>query len=136
MALFLSTIINKIDSKLKIKNFKFINDLKFRNQLIYNSANLKIYNDSKCTNLNNSIFKNNLLNSNKKILIIGGKLKKQEIDYKYNIKNTLVLIFGSQNKIFLNHLNFINSNYFNFKNLNELAEFLKLILNNYFNFFA
>ena len=124
-------IINKIDSKIKIKNFKFTNDLKFRNQLIYNSTNLKIYNDSKCTNLNNSIFKNNLLNSNKKILIIGGKLKKLEIDYKYNIINTLVLIFGNQNKTFLDHLNFINSNYFRFKNLNELGEFLKLILKNY-----
>ena len=124
-------IINKIDSKIKIKKNMFTNELKFRNQLVYNSTNLKIYNDSKCTNLNNAIFKNNLLNSDKKILILGGKLKKQDIKYKYNIKNTLVLIFGKKNELFLNHLNFINSNYFNFKDLNELAEFLKLILKSY-----
>ena len=124
-------IINKIDSKIKIKKNMFTNELKFRNQLVYNSTNFKIYNDSKCTNLNNAIFKNNLLNSDKKILILGGKLKKQDIKYKYNIKNTLVLIFGKKNELFLNHLNFINSNYFNFKDLNELAEFLKLILKSY-----
>ena len=68
-------MIHKIDSKIKIKNFKFKNSLRFRNQLIFNSNKLKVYNDSKCTNLNNAIYKNNLINSSNKILILGGKLK-------------------------------------------------------------
>tara|TARA_B100000963_G_scaffold35098_1_gene26057 strand:+ start:5196 stop:6440 length:1245 start_codon:yes stop_codon:yes gene_type:complete len=124
-------LVNLIDSKIKINNIKITDSLKFRNQLIYNSNNLKIYNDSKCTNLSNAIFKNNLLNSYRKILILGGKLKKQDTKRKYNIANSLVLIFGNQHKLFLNHLNFVNSNFFKFNNLNELGHFLKLILKNH-----
>ena len=63
-----------IDSKIKIKNINISNDLNHRIQLIYNKNNLKIYNDSKCTNLNNAIYKNNLINSSKKILILGGNI--------------------------------------------------------------
>ena len=55
-------------------------------------------------------------------------LKKQDKNLKFNIKNTLVLIFGNQNNLFINQLNFINSNYFKFNNLIELINFLKLIL--------
>ena len=117
-----------IDSKIKIKNFNFDKPLKFRNQLIYNSNNLKIYNDSKCTNLNNAIYKNNLISSSHKILILGGKLKKQDINIKFNVTNTLVLIFGYQHNLFYDHLNFVNSNYYKFNNLNELIDFLKLII--------
>ena len=124
-------LIKDIDSKINFKNIKITNDLQYRNQLIYNSNNLKIYNDSKCTNLNNAIYKNNLINSPKKILILGGKLKKQDKISKFNIKNTLVLIFGYQNNLFLNHLKFINSNFFKFKNLKELVNFLNLVLKFY-----
>ena len=105
-------MIHKIDSKIKIKNFKFKNSLRFRNQLIFNSNKLKVYNDSKCTNLNNAIYKNNLINSSNKILILGGKLKKQDLNCKFKVSNTLVLIFGHQCNSFYNHLNFFNSNYF------------------------
>ena len=69
-------LVYEIDSQLDIKIQTNTKDLTYRNQLIHNSKNLKIYNDSKCTNLNNSIYKNNLINSKKKILILGGKFKK------------------------------------------------------------
>ena len=121
-------LVHDIDSKIKIKTNLIFNELNYRNQLIYNLNNLKIYNDSKCTNLNNAIFKNNLINSSRKILILGGKFKKQLNNSKFIIKNTLVLIFGNQTNLFINHLNFINSNYYNFKNLNELVKFLILNL--------
>ena len=121
-------LIKIIDPKIKINNIKFKNSLKFRNQLIYKSNKLKVYNDSKCTNLNNAIYKNNIINSSQKILILGGKLKKQNINYKFNVANTLVLIFGYQNNLFCDHLKFVNSNYFKFNNLNELIDFLKLII--------
>ena len=124
-------LINIFDSKIKIKNSKILNNLKFRNQLIYNSNNLKIYNDSKCTNLNNAIYKNNLIKSSKKILILGGKFKKQNQNSKFKISNTLVLIFGNQKNLFFNHLNFINCNYFTFNNLNELIKFIRLLLKSY-----
>ena len=124
-------LINIFDSKIKIKNSKILNNLKFRNQLIYNSNNLKIYNDSKCTNLNNAIYKNNLIKSSKKILILGGKFKKQNQKSKFKISNTLVLIFGNQKNLFFNHLNFINCNYFTFNNLNELIKFIRLLLKSY-----
>ena len=121
-------LVHNIDSKIKIKTNLISNDLNYRNQLIYNLNKLKIYNDSKCTNLNNAIYKNNLINSSKKILILGGKFKKQSKNSKFNISNTLVLIFGNNTNLFINHLNFINSNYYKFLNLNELSKFLRLIL--------
>ena len=121
-------LIHIIDSRIKIKNIDIFDDLNHRTQLIYNSNNLKIYNDSKCTNLNNAIYKNNLINSSKKILVLGGILKKQDKNLKFNIKNTLVLIFGNKRDLFINQLNFIDSNYFKFNCLKELINFLKLLI--------
>ena len=121
-------LINIIDPKIKYKNLKFKNSLIFRNQLIYAKNNLNVYNDSKCTNLNNAIYKNNLINSFQKILIIGGKLKKQDDNIKFNVTNTLVLIFGHQNNLFYDRINFVNSNYFKFNNLDLLIDFLKLAI--------
>ena len=121
-------LINIIDPKMNIKNFEFKNTLIFRNQLIYATNNLKVYNDSKCTNLHNAIHKNKLINSFQKILILGGKLKKQDVNYKFNVTNTLVLIFGQHSDLFNNHLNFVNSNFFKFNNLDILIDFLKLII--------
>ena len=121
-------LVNDIDPKIKIKTNLILNKLNFRNQLIYKLNNLKIYNDSKCTNLNNAIYKNNLINSSKKILILGGNFKKQLKNSKFNISNTLVLIFGDHSNLFINHLNFINSNYYKFTNLSDLTKFLKFIL--------
>ena len=121
-------LIYYINPRIKIKNINISSDLNHRVQLIYNKNFLRIYNDSKCTNLNNAIYKNNLINSSKKILILGGKFKKQDKNTKFNIKNTLVLIFGYQANLFINQINFINSNYLIFKNLVELIDFLKLII--------
>ncbi len=121
-------LVHNIDPKIKIKTNIILNKLNYRNQLIFNLNNLKIYNDSKCTNLNNAIYKNNLINSSKKILILGGKFKKQLKNSKFNITNTLVLIFGSHSNLFIDHLNFVNSNYYKFINLNELTKFLRLNL--------
>ncbi len=121
-------LIYYIDSSIKIKNNNISDDLNHRTQLIYNTDILKVYNDSKCTNLNNAVYKNNLINSSKKVLILGGKLKKQDLNLRFNIKNTLVLIFGYQSDLFINQLNFIKSNYFKFNNLVDLINFLKLII--------
>ena len=124
----IKNLIFHIDPNINIKNINLFNDLRHRNQLVYNSKNLKVYNDSKCTNLNNSVYKNNLINSYKKILILGGRFKKQEKNLKFDIKNTLVLIFGHQTNLFINQINFINSNYFKFNNLTDLIKFLKLLI--------
>ena len=121
-------LIHTFDSKLKLRNKSITTELNYRNQLIYNKNNLKIYNDSKCTNLNNAIFKNNLIYGSKKILILGGKFKTQERNSIFNISNTMVLLFGSQTNLFLDHLNFINSNFYKFNNLSNLFLFLKIIL--------
>ena len=77
---------------------------------------------------NNLNINTNLIISKKKILILGGKFKKQLKNSKFVVTNTLVLLFGNQTNLFLDHLNFINSNYYNFRNLNELIKFLNLIL--------
>ena len=66
----IKNLIYFIDSRIKIKNINVSDDLSHRIQLIYNKNYLKIYNDSKCTNLNNAVYKNNLINSSKKILIL------------------------------------------------------------------
>ena len=39
-----------------------------------------------------------------------------------------MLIFGNQTNLFINQLNFIDSNYFKFNSLVELINFLKLII--------
>ena len=39
-----------------------------------------------------------------------------------------MLIFGFQTNLFINQINFINSNYFKFNNLPELINFLKLFI--------
>ena len=124
----ISKLIKIIDSDIKLERVNIFTDLKFRNELVYISKNLNIYNDSKCTNLNNAIFKNGLIQSKSKILILGGKLKKQENKIKFNISDTLVLIFGNYSDSYINHLNFINSNFYKFPNLRDLLNFLKIII--------
>ncbi len=123
-------LIHNIDPDIKVKKNIILNELNFRNQLIHKSKNLSIYNDSKCTNLKNAIYKINLIKSSKKILILGGKLKKLD-NSKLNVSNTLVLIFGHYSDSFLVHLNFINSRYYRFNDLDELIIFLGLIIKIY-----
>ena len=75
-ALFLIVNLILISSK-KLKN------LPFRNELIENTSHTKIINDSKSTNLENSIIKINQINLKKKIIILGGNPKKSNHKKKY-----------------------------------------------------
>ena len=128
-------LIKIIDNDIKLKAINISLDLKFRNELVYKSKKLFIYNDSKCTNLNNAVYKNDLIKSKNKILILGGKLKKQENNLKLNISDTLVLIFGNYSDLYINNLNFINSRFYKFSNLKDLTNFLKIIIKfNKYNF--
>ncbi|GIR65614.1 MAG: UDP-N-acetylmuramoylalanine--D-glutamate ligase [Pelagibacteraceae bacterium] len=79
--------------KLNYDHNKKLKNLPFRNELIENRSNITIINDSKSTNLENSIIKINQINLKKKIIILGGNPKKSNIK-KNTIKNSLILIFG------------------------------------------
>ena len=119
------SVIKIIDNSLNIKGVLFKN-LPFRNQLIKNKKSLKIYNDSKCTNMENAIMKNNLILNGNKILILGGKPK---ISHKnYIIEKTLILIFGNYAYKISKNLVYKNSNYFIFNNLFDLLSFCKIII--------
>ena len=120
-----NSIIKIIDNSLNFKGVLF-KSLPFRNQLIKNNKMLKIYNDSKCTNMENAIMKNNLVLSGNKILILGGKPK---ISHKnYIIDKTLILIFGNYAYKISKNLVYKNSNYFIFNNLFDLLSFTKIII--------
>ena len=109
------------DHNVKLKN------LPFRNELIENNSNITIINDSKSTNLENSIIKINQITLKKKIIILGGKPKKSIIK-KNTIKNSLVLIFGPNRFKINKSLEFINSKYFTFVDLENLFRFLKVLI--------
>ena len=117
-------IVKKIDKSISIKQIKFKN-LPFRNQLIKVNKKIRIYNDSKCTNLENAILKNNLISSKNKILILGGRPKPQ--DCKNIIKDTTVLIFGPFAKKISENIIFYNCRCFNFESLSNLLMFIKII---------
>jgi len=109
------------DHNVKLKN------LPFRNELIENNSNITIINDSKSTNLENSIIKINQITLKKKIIILGGKPKKSIIK-KNTIKNSLVLIFGPNRFKINKSLELINSKYFTFVDLENLFRFLKVLI--------
>ena len=117
-------IVKKIDKSISIKQIKFKN-LPFRNQLIKVNKKIRIYNDSKCTNLENAILKNNLISSKNKILILGGRPKPQGC--KNIIKDTTVLIFGPFAKKISENIIFYNCRCFNFESLSNLLMFIKMI---------
>tara|TARA_A100001011_G_scaffold374876_1_gene435802 strand:+ start:7 stop:1245 length:1239 start_codon:yes stop_codon:yes gene_type:complete len=120
-----NSVIKIIDNSLNLKQVSFKN-LPYRNQLIKNNNMLKIYNDSKCTNMENAIMKNNLIFSKNKILILGGKPK---ISHKnYIINKTLTLIFGNYSHQISKNLVYKNSNYIIFNNLFDLLSFTKIII--------
>ena len=77
----------KYNQNIKLKN------LPFRYELIDNKSDFMIINDSKSTNLENSLLKINKINLNQKIIILGG-IPKKSINKKNKVKNSLVLIFG------------------------------------------
>ena len=114
-------------SKLNYDHNKKLKNLPFRNELIENRSNLTIINDSKSTNLENSIIKINQINLKKKIIILGGNPKKSIIK-KNTIKNSLVLIFGPNRFKINKSLELINSKFFTFVDLENLFRFLKVII--------
>ena len=114
-------------SKLNYDHNKKLNNLPFRNELIENRSNPTIINDSKSTNLENSIIKINQINLKNKIIILGGNPKKSIIK-KNTIKNSLVLIFGPNRFKINKSLELINSKFFTFVDLENLFRFLKVII--------
>ena len=114
-------------SKLNYDHNKKLKNLPFRNELIENRSNLTIINDSKSTNLENSIIKINQINLKNKIIILGGNPKKS-ITKKNTIKNSLVLIFGPNRFKINKSLELINSKFFTFVDLENLFRFLKVII--------
>ena len=114
-------------SKLNYDHNKKLKNLPFRNELIENRSNPTIINDSKSTNLENSIIKINQINLKKKIIILGGNPKKSIIK-KNTIKNSLVLIFGPNRFKINKSLELINSKFFTFVDLENLFRFLKVII--------
>ena len=114
-------------SKLNYDHNKKLKNLPFRNELIENRSSPTIINDSKSTNLENSIIKINQINLKNKIIILGGNPKKSIIK-KNVIKNSLVLIFGPNRFKINNSLELINSKFFTFIDLENLFRFLKVII--------
>ena len=114
-------------SKLNYDHNKKLKNLPFRNELIENRLNRTIINDSKSTNLENSIIKINQINLKNKIIILGGNPKKSIIK-KNTIKNSLVLIFGPNRFKINKSLELINSKFFTFVDLENLFRFLKVII--------
>ncbi len=114
-------------SELNYDHNKKLENLPFRNELIENRSNPTIINDSKSTNLENSIIKINQINLKNKIIILGGNPKKSIIK-KNTIKNSLVLIFGPNRFKINKSLELINSKFFTFIDLENLFRFLKVII--------
>ena len=114
-------------SKLNYDHNKKLKNLPFRNELIENRSNPTIINDSKSTNLENSIIKINQINLKNKIIILGGNPKKSIIK-KNTIKNSLVLIFGPNRLKINKSLELINSKFFTFVDLENLFRFLKVVI--------
>ena len=113
--------------KFDFNQSKKLKNLPFRNELIENTSHIKIINDSKSTNLENSIIKINQIKLKKKIIILGGNPKKSNVR-KNIIKNSLILIFGPNRFKINKRIEYINSRLFTFVNLENLFKFLKVIV--------
>ena len=111
----------KYNQNIKLKN------LPFRNELIDNKSDFMIINDSKSTNLENSLLKINQINLNQKIIILGG-IPKKSINKKNKVKNSLVLIFGPNRFSIVEKLDFNNSKFFTFIDLERLFKFLNVVI--------
>ena len=111
----------KYNQNIKLKN------LPFRYELINNKSDFMIINDSKSTNLENSLLKINQINLNQKIIILGG-IPKKSINKKNKVKNSLVLIFGPNRFSIVEKLDFNNSKFFTFIDLERLFKFLNAVI--------
>ena len=111
----------KYNQNIKLKN------LPFRYELIDNKSDFMIINDSKSTNLENSLLKINQIKLNQKIIILGG-IPKKSINKKNKVKNSLVLIFGPNRFSIVEKLDFNNSKFFTFIDLERLFKFLNAVI--------
>ena len=111
----------KYNQNIKLKN------LPFRYELIDNKSDFMVINDSKSTNLENSLLKINQINLNQKIIILGG-IPKKSINKKNKVKNSLVLIFGPNRFSIVEKLDFNNSKFFTFIDLERLFKFLNAVI--------
>ena len=111
----------KYNQNIKLKN------LPFRYELIDNKSDFMVINDSKSTNLENSLLKINQINLNQKIIILGG-IPKKSINKKNKVKNSLVLIFGPNRFSIVEKLDFNNSKFFTFIDLERLFKFLNVVI--------
>ena len=111
----------KYNQNIKLKN------LPFRYELINNKSDFMIINDSKSTNLENSLLKINQINLNQKIIILGG-IPKKSINIRNKVKNSLVLIFGPNRFSIVEKLDFNNSKFFTFIDLERLFKFLNAVI--------
>ena len=111
----------KYNQNIKLKN------LPFRYELIDNKSDCMVINDSKSTNLENSLLKINQINLNQKIIILGG-IPKKSINKKNKVKNSLVLIFGPNRFSIVEKLDFNNSKFFTFIDLERLFKFLNVVI--------
>ena len=111
----------KYNQNIKLKN------LPFRYELIDNKSGFMVINDSKSTNLENSLLKINQINLNQKIIILGG-IPKKSINKKNKVKNSLVLIFGPNRFSIVEKLDFNNSKFFTFIDLERLFKFLNVVI--------
>ena len=111
--------------------FKNLQQLPFRNNLIFKTNYFSIFNDSKSTNLLNSIKTFNSITEKNKVLILGGLLKSFQINLPI-IHNSIILIFGEDKNLFASKLRIKNSVIYKFLNLNELVIFLSFFISNNF----
>tara|TARA_X000000368_G_C23053122_1_gene722456 strand:+ start:1906 stop:3177 length:1272 start_codon:yes stop_codon:yes gene_type:complete len=125
-------IASSLKTNIKYKNIKLFKTLPFRFEEIINNKKLKIYNDSKSTNLTNSIISFNKIPKGNKILILGGILKKNTHTLPL-LKGNAILIFGKYADIIHDQISkkSINSKIFKFYNLEYLIIFLSFLLKIY-----
>ena len=94
----------ELKKDLLLKTLKKFKGLKYRQEIIFQSKNLTIINDSKATTFSSSM---SLLKSLKNVYwIVGGQAKKGDklLLSKKNCKNTKAYIFGTSRNIFISKI--------------------------------
>ena len=113
----------KIKKKIFLKTLKNFKGLKYRQQIIYNSKNLTIINDSKATSYSSSV---SILKSLSNVYwIVGGVAKKGDkfLLTKHECKTFKAYIFGKDKKYFVKQL----KNLMNYKQFTNLFFLVKKI---------
>lgn len=121
------SVLNYFNLSLNIKSIKSLKSLPFRNELIVNTKKLKIINDSKSTNISNSIKTFNLIPNKNKILILGG-IFKNHYEKLPKINNSTILFFNSSSEVISNFIDHKNCNLIKFLNLKETIIFISYFI--------